>query len=89
MEGVKADQNGKQPYDDPAYNLDGIILTLETLKKETEAIFNRPPPKKEEPPKEEAPKDAEMKEGEEKADAPAEDKKEGDAEMKDETDKAE
>ena len=35
MEGVKADQNGKQPHQDPAYNLDGILLTLETLKKET------------------------------------------------------
>ena len=51
MEGVKADQNGKQPHQDPAYNLDGILLTLETLKKETQAVFDRPPPKKEEPPK--------------------------------------
>jgi len=39
MEGVKADRAGKQPHDDPLYNLDGIILTLGTLKKETDAIF--------------------------------------------------
>jgi len=89
MEGVKADKNAKQLHEDPAYNLDGIILTLETLKKETQAIFDRPPPKAEEPAK-----DAEMKdapaEGEANADAAAtDDKKEGDAEMKNEEGKAE
>jgi len=54
--------------------LDGIILTLDTLKKETEAIFNRPPPKKEEPPKDAEMKDAAAEgEGEAKAEAaPAE-----------------
>jgi len=96
MEGVQADRASKQPHDDPLYNLDGIIRTLETLRKETDAIFNRPPPKPEEPPA----ADANMKddkaaeaEGEKQpegsGEAPAEEKKEGDAEMKNEEAKAE
>lgn len=100
MEGVQADRAAKQPHDDPLYNLDGIIRTLETLKKDTDAIFNRPPPKVEEPPA----ADANMKEDEKPAgekpaegekqpegsgEAPAEEKKEGDAEMKNEEAKAE
>jgi len=73
--------------------LDGIINTLDTLKKETETIFNRPPPKPEEPPAADANmKDEKAAEGEKQpdgsADAPAEDKKEGDAEMKNEEAKA-
>jgi len=93
MEGVKADKASKQPHDDPLYNLDGIINTLDTLKKETEAIFNKPPPK---PVVEEPAADANMKDekapegGEQPAgDAPAEAKVDGDAEMKNEEAKAE
>ena len=91
MEGVKADRASKQLHEDPLYNLDGIILTLSTLKKETETIFNRPPPKPEEPPA--AEKDANMKEenaaeGEKKpADGAAgatEENKAADADMKNE-----
>lgn len=59
--------------------MDGIILTLDTLKKETQAIFDRPPPKPEEPAKDEK-KDAPMEGG----DAPADEKKGDDAEMKNE-----
>jgi len=96
MEGVQADRASKQPHDDPLYNLDGIIRTLETLKKETDAIFNRPPPKPEEPPAADANmKDDKAAEGEKQPDqpegsgeAPAEEKKEGDAEMKNEEAKA-
>jgi len=94
MEGVKADRAAKQLHEDPTYNLDGIINTLETLKKETQTIFDRPPPK---PKVEEKPADAEMKDekapegGEQPAgDAPMEgEKKEGDAEMNNEEAKAE
>jgi len=94
MDGVKGDRAAKQLHEDPMYNLDGIINTMETLKKETTAIFERPPPK---PKAEEKPADAEMKdekapEGGEKpaGDAPAEgEKKEGDAEMNNEEAKAE
>lgn len=92
MAGVKADQNSKQLHDDPAYNLDGIILTLETLKKETQAIFDRPPPKKEEPKKDEPMKDEKAEgEGAKAEEPPAEEKKEGegDAEMKNEEGKTE
>ena len=63
MEGVKADRAAKELHQNPVYNLDGIIRTLETLKKETESIFNRPPPKVEAPVDEkmdeEKPKEAE------------------------------
>ena len=45
MDGVKADRAAKQLFQDPAYNLDQIINGLNALKKETEAIFNLPPPK--------------------------------------------
>jgi len=93
MEGVKADRAAKELHQDPIYNLDGIILTLETLKKETESIFNRPPPKVEAPPVDEKMDEEKAKEaeGEAKPDETAaapEDKKEGDAEMKNEEGKA-
>lgn len=89
MEGVKADRAAKELHQDPIYNLDGIILTLETLKKETTTIFDRPPPKPEVPVADETMKDeAKPAEGEAKPDeaeaAAPEDKKEGDAEMKNE-----
>lgn len=95
MEGVQADRAAKQLHDDPKYNLDGIIRTLDTLKKETEAIFNRPPPKPEAPAADTNMKDdkGEAAEGEKQpegsAEAPPEDQKEGDAEMKNEEAKAE
>lgn len=65
--------------------MDGIILTLETLKKETQAIFDRPPPKPEAPAKDDAKMDAPA-EGEtaNAGAAPEEGKKDGDAEMKNE-----
>jgi hypothetical protein len=54
MDGVKADRAAKQLYEDPAYNCDLIIGTINGLKKDTEGIFNLPPPKakSEEKPKE-------------------------------------
>lgn len=82
MDGVKADRAAKQLFQDPAYNLDQIINGLSALKKETEGIFNLPPPK----PKVEEKADENMK----PEDAPAEgENKEGaaptDADMKDES----
>ena len=59
MEGVQQDRASKQPFQDPNYNLDAVIQTLENLKKDTDKIFNRPPPKPKEP---EPSKDTEMKE---------------------------
>jgi len=95
MDGVKADRAAKQPHEDPLYNLDGIILTLATLKKETDAIFARPAPKVVVPTAVDAllsgSGDAKMKdekapEGGAKGAEPAatEEKKGGDAEMKNE-----
>ena len=77
IEGVKADRAAKQLFENPKYNLDSIIHTLSTLKKETEAIFNRPPPKVEEP-KPEA--DAEMKDSTENKEQPENEKKQTEAE---------
>lgn len=44
---MKKDCESKQKYEDPAYNLDQIISTLDKTKRDTEAIFNLPPPKRE------------------------------------------
>ena len=44
MEGVKADKASKTLTQNPNYKLDSIIDTLNTLKKESDAIFNRPQP---------------------------------------------
>ena len=64
-----ADLAAKELHQDPIYNLDGIILTLETLKKETTTIFDRPPPKPEVPVADETMKDeAKPAEGEAKPD---------------------
>ena len=46
---VKTDKESKQLYQDPAFGIDGVVAHLNSLKNETEAIFNAPPPKKEEP----------------------------------------
>lgn len=93
MEGVKADRAAKELHQDPIYNLDGIILTLETLKKETDAIFAAAPAKLPDAPEDEKMNEEKAKgaEGETKPDAKAatpEDKKAGDAEMKNEEGKA-
>ena len=53
MAKVQADKTAKQPHEEPAYGIDGIVAHLNLLKSETDAIFNAPPPKKEEPPKNE------------------------------------
>lgn len=91
MDAVKADRASKALHQNPDYNLDGIIHTLNTLKKDTDVIFNRPPPKVEEPKAEE--KKDEKKEGDAAAQSqdkpPAEgaaepEKKADDVEMKDE-----
>lgn len=81
---VKADKEGKQLFQDPAYGTEGVIAHLNLLKSETEAIFNAPPPKKEEPAanqpmSEEAPKKEEEKPAE---GAPTEPAKEGADEAK-------
>ena len=87
IDGVKADRAAKQLFQDPAYNLDQIINGLAALKKETESIFNLPPPKpktEEKPATDEKMEDASKENGaaaEEKKEEPAEAK---DAEMKDE-----
>lgn len=64
---VQADKESKQPFQDPAYGIDGVEAHLSLLKSETQAIFLTPPPKKEEPKPEEKP--AEAKEGEKKEEA--------------------
>lgn len=75
---VKADKASKQLHENPAYTLDQIIAAIESCKRETENIFNLPPPKKEEPKPEagssekkaeEAPADAEMKDEQPKEEA--------------------
>ena len=58
MADVKADRDSKQLYQDPAFSLDKIISDLNLLKKETDAIFNAPPPK---PKEEEKPKEEDTK----------------------------
>lgn len=49
MDKVAADKTAKQPHEEPAYGIEGVIAHQSLLKSETEAIFNAPPPKKEEP----------------------------------------
>ena len=41
---MKKDKESKQLFENPSYNLDAIIKTIENLKKECENIFNLPPP---------------------------------------------
>lgn len=64
---VKADREAKQLYQEPAFGIEGIESHLKLLFAETEAIFHKPPPKKEEPKPEEKP--AEEKPAEEGAKA--------------------
>ena len=73
---VKADKASKQLYENPAYTLDQIIAAIESCKRETENIFNLPPPKVEKPEAgssekkaEDAPADAEMKDEQPKEEA--------------------
>ena len=84
---VQADKAAKQPFEEPAYGIEGVIAHLSLLKSETEAIFNAPPPKKEEPPKNE-PMSAEGKQEGEKPAGEAADAKpaEGEAEPKKDVD---
>ena len=65
---VKAEKATKKLYEDPTYTLDQIIAAIEVCKRETEAIFNLPPPAVDallagssEKKSEKAPDDAEMK----------------------------
>ena len=51
MEGVKADRAAKQLFEDPAFTCDQIIGTMNSLKYDTENIFNLPPPKPKSPEK--------------------------------------
>lgn len=88
MARVKAEQESKKLYEDPSFSLDQIDSVLINTKKETEAIFNLPPPK---PKVEEPKKDVPMEESKpsEGADEPpameeqpaAEEPKKDDAEM--------
>jgi hypothetical protein len=74
---VKADKAAKQLHENPAYTLDQIIAAIDSCKRETENIFNLPPPKVEKKPEEagssekkaEAPADAEMKDEQPKEEA--------------------
>lgn len=50
---MKAERAAKQLHEDPSFKLDDIISTLDLCRKETEAIFNLPPPIKKEEPKQE------------------------------------
>jgi len=61
MTAVKSDRASKELFQDPMYTCDQIIGTMDSLKKDTEGIFNLPPPKPKSP---------------EKPAEPAEDKKE-------------
>jgi hypothetical protein len=79
--GVKADRASKQLHQDPAYTLDQIINAIEKCKRETEAIFNLPPPKSK-------PEESTADSGEKKTEADAK-APEADAEMKNEEPKAE
>lgn len=63
MDKVAADKAAKQPHEEPAYGVEGVIAHQNLLKSETEAIFNAPPPKKEEPPKNEPMSEEGKKEG--------------------------
>lgn len=63
MDKVQADKGAKQPHEEPAYGVEGVIAHINMLKAETEAIFNAPPPKKEEPPKNEPMSEEGKKEG--------------------------
>ena len=71
---VRADQESKQPHQDPAYGVEGVIAHLSLLKSETEAIFNAPPPKKEYASKNVPMSDEGKKEGDKKTEDEAEPK---------------
>ena len=64
---VQADKAAKQPHEEPAYGIEGVIAHLNLLKSETEAIFKAPPPKKEEPAKNEPMSEDKKEDGGEKA----------------------
>lgn len=51
MDKVKADIAAKKTWEDPAYTIEQVQSYISLMVSETEAIFNAPPPKKEEPPK--------------------------------------
>lgn len=53
IEKVKADRAAKQLHENPAFKLDEIINILDDTKKQTDGIFNLPPPKPKEEKKEE------------------------------------
>jgi hypothetical protein len=76
--GVKADRAKKQPYENPFYLLDQIIESIDSTRRDTEAIFNLPAPiKSSERKAEDSTADSGEKKNEaEKPTAPA-----GDAEM--------
>lgn len=84
--GVKAEQESKPLYENPSYSVEQIDNIIQSTKKETEAIFNLPPPKPkvEEPEKTDVPmeesKPAEVPEGTE-APATEQPEKKDDAEM--------
>jgi len=83
--GVKADRAGKQPHENPSYKLDQIIDSIDSTRRDTEAIFNLPAPLKSAEKKAESSTadSGEKKTEAEKPTAPA-----GDAEMKNEEPKA-
>lgn len=51
IDSVKADKAAKQLHEDPAFNCDQIIGTMNSLKYDSENIFNLPPPKPKSPEK--------------------------------------
>ena len=51
MTAVKSDRASKELFQDPLYTCDQIIGTMDSLKKDTEGIFNLPPPKPKSPEK--------------------------------------
>lgn len=84
FEGVKAEEASKPKFENPSYSCEQIENIIQSTKKETEAIFNLPPPK----PKVEEKVDVKMEESKpteaEGAEAPATEQpaeKKDDAEM--------
>lgn len=82
MDAVKADRAAKQPHEDPFYKLEQIIDSIDSTRRDTEAILNLPAPIKTAERKVEDSSTADSgdkkKEGDKKASP------EGDAEMKNE-----
>lgn len=44
MDAVKADRAAKQPHEDPFYKLEQIIDSIDSTRRDTEAILNLPAP---------------------------------------------